>query len=841
MMAPSSNKSSSSSSSSRSSISNSLQGPPMRQPTSQGHPMEVNYHKSRERNITVPPPPAHNIPPHGMPHKLAQKQDGNRSMSSKDHSGRLVSDQASKQNNGTNSSSNKMFPSSVPSQYGGNSLQMPSGSSSGNQLPNKLEAMHDMTRNMLHNSRSAYSNAPPPPPPTNGLPGSLLNFHQQQQQQQGTRSSNNNSSNNTSSNSLKHEQSKQQLSVHMQHQPQSAAHHHKQPQPPMSTDQSYSGLNVAHELQQPAHVGSSLISSNFTKIEPMQHSEDHTHPVNQYNNQPAQTQVVKSVNSLFSPEWNDKHQGQQEQQMQQIPPPAQSLQNSGMNNYINNAAGNLMQNSEAYAASGYKMPSNPTLSNKESPPKIKTEHDTPSKKEKNRSNLSSNQDNGRSVTGHVPQQMLKTTIPKKLDTSLSSGLTGLNELAGTSIMGMVGSGGIKRPNEPVTIKQEDDILARDSKIRKLDTGGDISKHQVVNGIETNPDLVRNLLKESLCNQSGLLKTEPSIVTPSLQPPAELFEPSATTSSSTNQHNTSITSTGTNNVLSSNSDVSAMETDEHGTSGSKSEKKKKKDKHKHKEKDKSKDREERKKHKKDKDRHKDKDKERERENDSSGHAGAGTGGGAEHVKIKISKEKLEAGTGESIGFKIKIPKERIMGDLNSSASSQSHTTDTAPPPHAPPVLKIKISKDKLESYSSGTTDINSGMSTTTHPLYAHNQSAAYTSYGAVTHSGLTTTTIQHTSSSSSSSSKKKDRDREKERDRDKEKKRSHDSSSSKSNNNNSGIGIGSGGGSSSNNLMTATASLVGSNATNGLIAGQNHSNSNSSGSSTTQKPQYSSKV
>ena len=818
MMAPSSNKSSSSSSS-RTSMSNSLPGPPMRQSSSQGHPMEVNYHKSRERSIAVPPPPAHNIPPHGMPHKLAQKQDGNRSMSSKDHSGRLVSDQANKQNNnGSNSSSNKMFPSSVPSQYGSNSLQMPSGGSSGNQLPTKLDTMHDITRNLMHTSRSSYSNAPPPPP-TNGLPGSLLNFHPQQQQ--GTRSSNSNSnSNNTSSSSLKHEQSKQQLSVHMQQQSQSAAHHHKQPQPSMPTDQTYSGLNVTHELQQPPHVGSSLISNNFNKIEPMQHSEEHPHPVNQYNNQPAQNQAVKSVNSLFSPEWNDKHQGQQEPQMQQVPPPPQSLQGSGMNNYINNTTGNLIQNPEAYAAGGYKMPSN-TLSNKESPPKIKTERDTPSKKDKNRSNIS-NQDNGRSATGHVPQQMLKTTIPKKLDTSVSSGLTGLNELAGTSIMGMVGSGGIKRPNEPITIKQEDDGIARDSKIRKLDTTGDVSKHQVVNGIETNPDLVRNLLKESLCSTSGLLKTEPSIVTPSLQPPAELFEPSATTSSSTNQHNTSITSNGNNNVLSSNSDVSAMETDEHGNPGSKSEKKKKKDKHKHKEKDKSKDREERKKHKKDKDRHKDKDKERDRDNDN-------TGAGAEHVKIKISKEKLEA-TGEPIGFKIKIPKDRIMGDLNSSSSSQSHI-DTAPPPHAPPVLKIKISKDKLESY--GTTDLSSGMSATTHPLYAHNQATAYTSYAAGSHTGLTTTTT-HTSSSSSSS-KKKDRDREKDRERDKEKKRSHDSSSSKSNTSGGVLGGGSG------SLMTATAALVGSNATNGLIAGQNHSNSNSSGNSTTQKPQYSSKV
>ncbi|XP_037810094.1 cyclin-T isoform X2 [Lucilia sericata] len=805
MMAPSSNKSSSSSS--RSSMSNSLPGgPPLRQSSSQGHPMEVNYHKSRERNMAVPPPSSgHNMPPHVIPHKLPQKQDGSRSMSSKDHSGRLVADQANKQSN-SNSSSNKMFPSSVSSQYGGNNLQLPPGNSSSSQLSSKLDTMHDITRNLMHTSRSGYNNPPPPPSATNGPAAPLLNFHQQQQQ--GSRHGSSNSSNNNNNSSLKHEQSKQQISVHMQQQSQNASHHHKQPQP-LPADQSYGSLSGAHDLQQQSHVASSLISNNYSKIEPLHHSEEPPqHPANQYHQQQQAQHAPKAVNSLFSPEWNDKPQGQQQEQqiVQQVQPPP--VPGGGLNNYMN-SSGNLTQNPEAYAASGYKIPSS-SISNKESsPPKIKSERDTPSKKEKNRSN-SSNQDNGRSAVGHAStqqqQQIPKTTIPKKLDSSLSNSLTGLNELAGTSNMGTIG--GIKRPNETVTIKQEDDLLMRDSKIRKIDTtaGNDNGKHQVVNGIETNPDLVRNLLKESLCST-------PSIVTPSLQPPAELFEPSATTSS-TSQHNTSITSIS-NNVLSGNSDVSAMETDDHGTSGSKSEKKKKKDKHKHKEKDKSKDREERKKHKKDKDRHKDK----ERDRDNNDNANSSAAGVAEHVKIKISKEKLEA-AGEPIGFKIKIPKDRIMGDLNTGSSGQTNT-DSAPS-HAPPVLKIKISKDKLESYSSGSTDMGGGLAATTHPSYAHNQSMAYSSYGAAgSHSNLSTTTH-----SSSSSSKKKDRDREKDRERDKDKKRNHDSSS-KSN----------GGGSSS--LMTA--GVVASNATNGSIAGQNHSNSNNSGSSTTQKAQYSSKI
>ncbi|KAM7357210.1 cyclin T isoform 2-T2 [Cochliomyia hominivorax] len=829
LMAPSSNKSSNTSSSSRSSMSNSIPGAPIRQSSSQGHPMDVNYHKSRERGMAVPPPPSsgHNMPPHGMPHKLAQKQDGSRSMSTKDHSGRMPTDQANKQNT-CNSSGSKIFPSSVSSaQYGSNNLQMPPASNSNSQLASKLDVMHDITRNIMHTSRGGYNNQPPPPPqpPTNGPAAPLINFHQQQQQQQGSRhssssnsnSSNNNNninSNNNNSSNIKHEQSKQQISVHMQQQSQTAAHHHKQPQP-LSSEQSYGSLSTALDLpQQPqSHTASSLISNNYSKIENLQHSDEPPLSVNQFN-QEVQNRIGKSSNSMFSPDWNDKLQGQQqESQMSQ-----QVSHGTGGLNYMNNS-GNITQNPEAYApASGYKIPSSSMSSKESSPPKIKSERDTPSKKDKNRLS-SSNQDNGRSASGHGPiqqqqqqQQQLKTTIPKKLDSSLSGSLTGLNELAGTSNMGTVG--GIKRPSESVTIKQEDELIMRDSKIRKIDTtgtvGNDISKHQVVNGIETNPDLVRNLLKESLCSTGVLLKTEPSIVTPSLQPPAELFEPSASTSS-TNQHNTSITSIS-NNVLSGNSDVSAMETEDHGTSSSKSEKKKKKDKHKHKEKDKSKDREERKKHKKDKDRHK--DKERDRDNNDNGNSGA-----AEHVKIKISKEKLEA-AGEPIGFKIKIPKDRIMGDLNASSSSQANTD-------APPVLKIKISKDKLESYSSGSNDTGTGLTASTHQSYGHNQSVAYSSYGTSSgsHANLSTTTH------SSSSSKKKDRDREKDRERDKEKKRSHDSSSSKSN----GSG---GGGIVGSSLMTAA--IVGSNSTNGSIAGQNHSNFNSSGNSTTQKTQYSSK-
>ncbi|XP_061399616.1 cyclin-T, partial [Musca vetustissima] len=774
MMAPSS-KSSSSSSSSRSSMSNSMVGQQLPRQSSQGHSMDVNYHKSRDRNIPPPPPGSHTLPPHGMPHKMAQKQqDPGRSMA-KDHSGRIPPEQQ-QQSKPSNSNSSKAFSSSSSSsqQYGGNQQIPPGGVA--NQPTNKMDAIHDMSRNMMqqHSSRGYNQPAPPPPQqPANGPPNNLINFHQQQQGSRHSSSNNSNNNNISNSSSLKHEQSKQQqLSVHMQQPTQTSTHNHKQLIPPESN---YPGMPpTQHDLQQQQSHTASLLSNNYCKIEPLPHSAE-DHAMSQFS--AHQNPVTKTVSSMFSPEWNEKipeqhdthSQQQQSHPQQQQQQPQQSKQHPMPQNLNYNNNGGMSHNvsvAEGYA--GYKL-----AGTKESPPKVKSEKDTPSKKDKNRSSSSSQQDpspnSGRNSTSssgaNQPQPMLKSV-------KLEGQMTSLNELAGTSnAAGSIGGGGggIKRPNEQQAIKSEDDIHLRDSKIRKLDNAGDTGKHnQVVNGIETNPDLVRNLLKESLCPPAGLLKTENSIVTPSLQPPAELFEPTATNTTTTSipnpAHNTSNSSvTAANAVLSGNSDVSAMETEEHGTSGGKSEKKKKKDKHKHKEKDKdkSKDREERKKHKKDKDRHKDK----EREKDSES---------AEHVKIKISKEKLES-AGEPIGFKIKIPKDRIMGDLSSQPTT-SHSSHTEA---APPVLKIKISKDKLETYSSGSssTDHAAGGGQAAHPSYGHNSSSqsssAYAPYGSSSHSSSTNT------HSSSSSSKKKDRDREKDRERDKEKKRQHESSSKSS--------------------------------------------------------------
>ncbi|XP_073840759.1 cyclin T isoform X2 [Musca autumnalis] len=830
MMAPSS-KSSTSSSSSRSSMSSSIVGQQLPRQSSQGHSMDVNYHKSRDRNIPPPPPGSHSLPSHGLPHKMAQKQQDSSGRSlAKDHSGRMPPDQQqqSKQNS---SSNNKTFSSSSSSssqQYGSNQ-QIPA-SGLPNQPTNKMDAIHDMSRNMMQQHSSRGYNQPPPPPPqqpANGPPNNLLSFHQQQQGSRHSNSSSSNNNNNLSnSSSLKHEQSKQQqqqLSVHMQQPTQTSTHNHKQLLPPES---SYPGLpGTQHDLQQQSHTAS-LLSNNYCKIEPLPHSgEDHA--ISQFS--AHQNPVSKTVSSMFSPEWNEKIPDQQDQHAQQQqpphPPPQQQQQTKHQMpqnpNYNNN--GGMPHNlnaGEAYA--GYKL-----AGTKESPPKVKVEKDTPSKKDKNRSSSSSSsQQQDSSARNSTLSSGVNQPPPMLKSVKLEGQMTSLNELAGSSnVAGNIGGGGgVKRPNDQQAIKSEDDLVLRDSKIRKLDNAGDTGKHnQVVNGIETNPDLVRNLLKESLCPPAVLLKTENSIITPSLQPPAELFEPTATNSSTTSAqnpaHNTSNSSvTAANAALSGNSDVSAMETEEHSTSGGKSEKKKKKDKHKHKEKDKdkSKDREERKKHKKDKDRHK--DKEREKESDS-----------AEHVKIKISKEKLES-AGEPIGFKIKIPKDRIMGDLSSQPTT-SHSSHTEA---APPVLKIKISKDKLETYSSGASTDHNASGQIAHPSYGHNSSSqsssAYAPYGGSSHSSSTNT------HSSSSSSKKKDRDREKDRERDKEKKRQHESSSKSS-----------GGGSSSSLSSNTNAGIIGA-STNGSLTGGSHSSSansggiNSGGNGTaTQKPPYSSKL
>ncbi|XP_045508434.1 cyclin-T-like isoform X2 [Colias croceus] len=162
------------------------------------------------------------------------------------------------------------------------------------------------------------------------------------------------------------------------------------------------------------------------------------------------------------------------------------------------------------------------------------------------------------------------------------------------------------------------------------------ENRPLNGIETDPTLVSNLLKESLAKPAPI-----SVVTEKRSPVEIKKDPPIEIPQLQNEQN-------------NQSNPSAPTDDSHKHKKDK----KKKEKHKHKDRDKSKD--ERKKHKKDKDKKK----------EPSPVAEDG-------IKITIPREKLS-----SPGLKIKIPKERLAAP--------------PPPPGNASGLKIKISKDVLEA-------------------------------------------------------------------------------------------------------------------------------------------------
>ncbi|CAG5053063.1 unnamed protein product [Parnassius apollo] len=174
----------------------------------------------------------------------------------------------------------------------------------------------------------------------------------------------------------------------------------------------------------------------------------------------------------------------------------------------------------------------------------------------------------------------------------------------------------------------------------------------LNGIETDPTLVSNLLKESLAKPAPItvptepkspieVKREPVVEPPAPAPPPVQPEPLPVPTQPQTQE----------------------ETSEHKHK----KEKKKKEKHKHKDRDKSK--EERKKHK------KDKDKEKKKEASPQPPPTEPIADGA--LRITIPREKFST----SPGLKIKIPKERLAVPL---------------PPPQPSGLKIKISKEVLET-------------------------------------------------------------------------------------------------------------------------------------------------
>ncbi|XP_011201962.2 cyclin-T isoform X1 [Bactrocera dorsalis] len=684
----------------------SIPGQSVPRQTLQGHQLDVNYHKSRDKSNIVGSYPHNASSQSHAGHKVSQKQDPNRVIQKEQAAGKMP-EPGKGASNSSSSSSNKLFPPTS------SMATMPQYGSNPSQLQSKLDMGQDMSRNIMHGQRSYGVNNG-----SGNVP--ILGSYQPPHVRQ---------SSNSASNNGKHDLSKP-ASVHLQQ-------HSKQPTIP--TESVYNaGTHV--DQQTAAHVQSHPNAGYMIPRPPEgSHNEEANSTqlpsVHAMLQQPTNANQTKT--SMFSPDWSQQQQQQQTQLM-------------SSNTYVNNN----MSTAAVGDAYNYKMPSS-----KEGGEREKNDRDrmdanaTAPKKDRNRAahpgmditssmlmgvrpNTSQTQFH-QQLQQQQQQPSLKISMPKKSDSSIIGELTGM-------------TAGIKRPNEGA-YKQEEE----QNKIRKLDTQptlsynesktGDSNKLHVVNGIETNPDMVRSLLKESLCPSNALLKTE-QLGALSLQPPAELFEPSVVSSApdvTVASAETSLKSTS----QSSGTEPSSMEINDAGSN--KAEKKKKKDKHKHKEKDKSKDREERKKHKKDKDKHKERDRS---ELESAG-----------HVKIKISKDKIE-GTAECL--KIKIPKERIISDVNNSTSSANNSsTDSGSNMHPAPALKIKISKDKLENYAT-----DSSTHTTLQQAQALTQTAAgfYSSF--VTPNNATTTTSHSSSGGSSSSGKKKDRDRDKDREREKDKKR-----------------------------------------------------------------------
>lgn len=160
---------------------------------------------------------------------------------------------------------------------------------------------------------------------------------------------------------------------------------------------------------------------------------------------------------------------------------------------------------------------------------------------------------------------------------------------------------------------------------------------LVNGIETNPAMISNLLKEA--------PTVPHLPVAV----AAIAPPPATLEKAEHHH--------------------------------KSEKKKKKEKHKHKDKSKSKEDKEKKK------KHKDKDREKHK---SKGDKAAMEEGTAAPIKITIPKDKITNPDGAAPGLKIKIPRDKFKTDNGSDLSSSTGAS----------LLKIKISKDQISGGFSG---------------------------------------------------------------------------------------------------------------------------------------------
>lgn len=370
--------------SSRSSLStssgrslSSISGQNLPRQTTHGHQLDVNYHKSREKiNIISSYPHTAQSQPHSGQRNL-KKQESNRAMQ-KEQPTVKIADPAK-----SSSNSNKLFPPtsmSAMSQYG----------SIATQAQNKLDMSQDLSRNLMHGQRTFGIN--------NGS-GSvpLLGSYQSQPARQSS-----------NSNSNKHDLSKP-ASVHLQP-------HGKQPLIP--PESAYG--TVTHESQQPAPHTQTHPAAGYLNIRPPEASSNEetttqlplVHAILQ---QP--TNVNQSKTSLFSPDWSEKLQSQ---------PPQQII------------AGNNYANANVPPTSGgdgynYKLPLN-----KDGEREKSSDISAASvKKERNRGTHA-----GMDLTGSMmmglrpnahqsqfhqqlqPQQSLKISMTKKVDSNIMGDLTG---------------------------------------------------------------------------------------------------------------------------------------------------------------------------------------------------------------------------------------------------------------------------------------------------------------------------------------------------------------------------------------------------------------------------------
>ncbi|KMZ00272.1 cyclin-T [Drosophila simulans] len=353
----------------------------------------------------------------------------------------------------------------------------------------------------------------------------------------------------------------------------------------------------------------------------------------------ASQHSLQSKNSLFSPEWPDIKKEPMSQSQPQpfnglLPPPAPP-------------------------GHDYKLNSHPR--DKESP---KKERLTPTKKDKHRPVMPPMGSGNSSSGSGSSKPMLpphKKQIPHGGDLLTNPG----------------DSGSLKRPNEisgsQYGLNKLDEIdnsnMPRE-KLRKLDTTTGLptypsyeEKHtplNMSNGIETTPDLVRSLLKESLCPSNASLLKPDALTMPGLKPPAELLEPMpAPATIKKEQGITPMTSLASGPAPMDLEVPMKLAGEIKEESSSKSEKKKKKDKHKHKEKDKSKDKtekEERKKHKKDK------------QKDRSSSGGSKDSSLAnEPLKMVIKNPNGSLQAGASAPIKLKISKNKVEPNNYSAAA------------------------------------------------------------------------------------------------------------------------------------------------------------------------------